>query len=111
MTHEEMVHSVVLEYVRHRLSRDYKDIEVNPGGCPDLRLSNHGLVLSVVEIETEHSITAQKAQKWKGLAESGPKLILMVPRTSKVKVTELLWQQGIADRVGVGSYDIALTMP
>lgn len=111
MTNEEMVHSVILEYVRHRLSRDYKAIEINPSGDPDLRLSNHGLVLAVVEIETEHTITSQKAAKWRALAESGTKLVLMVPRASKVKVMELLWQQGIADRVGVGSYDIAITMP
>lgn len=111
MINEEMVHGVILEYVRHRLSRDYKNIEVNPEGDPDLRLSNHGLVLAVVEIETDHSITAEKARKWRELTESGTKLILMVPKASKVRVTELLWQNGIADRVGVGTYDIAITMP
>lgn len=111
MINEEMVHSVILEYVRHRLSRDYKEIEVNPGGDPDLRLSNHGLVLAVVEIETEHSITPQKAEKWRDLAGSGPKLILVVPKGSRVKVMELLWHKGIADKVGVGTYDIALAMP
>ena len=74
-------------------------------------LSNHGLVLAAVEVETESSITPEKAEKWKSLAQPGSKLIVMVPKSSRVKVMEMLWQKGIADRVGVGTYDIAITMP
>ena len=74
-------------------------------------LSNHGLVLAAVEVETESSITPEKAEKWKSLAQPGSKLIVMVPKSSSVKVMEMLWQKGIADRVGVGTYDIAITMP
>jgi hypothetical protein len=45
------------------------------------------------------------------MASTGQKLILMVPKNTKVRAMELLWQEGIADRVGVGSYEIAITMP
>jgi hypothetical protein len=45
------------------------------------------------------------------MAQQGSKIILMVPKHAKVKAMELLWQNGIADRVGVGSYEIAVNMP
>jgi hypothetical protein len=35
----------------------------------------------------------------------------VIPQNAKVKTMELLWQQGIADKVGVGSYEIRITMP
>jgi hypothetical protein len=35
----------------------------------------------------------------------------MVPRASKVKATELLWQAGIMDRVAIGTYEIEIKMP
>jgi hypothetical protein len=45
------------------------------------------------------------------MTQSGSKLILMVPKNAKVKAMELLWQNGIADRVSVGSYEISISMP
>lgn len=111
MNNESLVHNLIIDHLRQRLRRDYSDIKVNAEGDPDMTLSNHGLMLAAVEVETESSITPEKAEKWKNLAQPGIKLILMVPRNSRVKVMEILWQKGIADRVGVGTYDIAITMP
>lgn len=111
MDNERLVHDLIVEQLRHRLRKDYSEITVSPGGDPDMTLSNHGLVLAVVEVETAGSITAEKAGKWKDLAQPGTKLILMVPKNSRVKVMEMLWEKGIADRAGVGTYDIAITMP
>jgi hypothetical protein len=36
---------------------------------------------------------------------------LMVPKSARVRVTELLWQRNLADKVSVGTYEISLTMP
>jgi hypothetical protein len=84
---------------------------VNPEGGPDIILASHGLTMAMVEVETEGSITPEKAGKWKEMAQSGSKLILVVPKKAKVKTTELLWKHGIADRIAVGSYEIVITMP
>lgn len=111
MANEKLIHDLIVDHLRHRLKRDYSEITAPPSGSPDLTLANHGLVLAVVEVETESSITAEKAASWKTLAQPGTKLILMVPKNARVQVTELLWQLGIADRVGVGTYDISVTMP
>jgi hypothetical protein len=110
----------MVSHLKHRLSRDYRDIRVNHGGeqknefkghYPDLILGNHGLVLAVMEVETEESITPQKAEEWKELSGLGVKLILMVPKPSRAKTLDLLWKAGIADRVSVGTYEININMP
>lgn len=111
MDSEKLLHDLIVDYLKQRLSREYREIDVNPSGNPDLTLSNHGLVLAMLEVETEGSITSEKAEKWKEMLQAGSKLILMVPKNSKVKVTELLWNKGIADRVSVGTYEIAINMP
>ncbi|MCC6347358.1 MAG: hypothetical protein IT388_09260 [Nitrospirales bacterium] len=111
MANEKLLHDLIVDHLRHRLSREYREIQVNAAGNPDLVLANHGLVLAVLEVETESGITPGKAEAWAGMAHSGPRLILMVAKSSKVRTMELLWQKGIADTVGVGTYEIAVTMP
>jgi hypothetical protein len=108
---EKLVHDLIVDYCRQRFGREYKEVTVNAAGDPDIVLGNHGLTLAQVEVETDGTITPQKAEEWKRLAVPGTKLILMVPKHSKAKVTELLWQAGIAGNVGIGSYEIVVTMP
>jgi hypothetical protein len=111
MENEKLVHDLIVEHLKRKLSRDYKDVTVNPEGTPDMVLANHGLVLANLEVETDSTITQDKADEWKKLVQPGTKLVLMVPRNSKAKVTELLWQKGIMDKVSVGSYEIVINMP
>lgn len=111
MNNEKLIHDWMVDFLKRKFSREYKEIKVNLSGDPDLVLSNHGLVLALVEVETESSITPEKAEVWKEILKDGTKLILMVPKNTKVKVMEYLWQKGIADRVGVGSYELTVTMP
>ena len=120
MKNEKLIHDWMVSYLRDRLSRDYNDIKTNIGDekknefnghYPDLILGNHGIVLAIMEVETEGCITPGKAGDWKTLTGLGAKLILMVPKLSKSKVVDLLWKQGIADKVSVGSYEISISMP
>jgi len=120
MDNEKLIHDWLITYLRQRLSRDYKDININLAGekrnefkghYPDLILGNHGLILAVMEVETEGTITPQKADEWKALTGVGVKLILMIPKASKAKVVDLLWKAGIADKVAVGSYEITVNIP
>jgi len=111
MGNERLTHDMILDYLIKRLSKEYREIKVNPSGDPDLVLGNHGFVLAHLEVETESTITLEKAEHWKKTAQLGTKLILMVPKHSKGKVMEILWQTGLADKVGVGSYDIQVQMP
>ncbi|GAB4390579.1 MAG: hypothetical protein Kow0025_23580 [Thermodesulfovibrionales bacterium] len=111
MDAEKLVHDLVVERMKRRLGRDYKEIRVNASGLPDMELRSHGLTLAVVEVETEGGVTPERAAGWAELAAKGTRLILMVPRKSKVKATELLWQKGVMDRVSVGTYEIQIDMP
>jgi hypothetical protein len=111
MEREKLVHDLIVDRLRGKFSKDYREIKVNPEGGPDIILASHGLTMAMVEVETEGSITPEKAGKWKEMAQSGSKLILVVPKKAKVKTTELLWKHGIADRIAVGSYEIVITMP
>ena len=119
MKNEKLVHDWMVSHLKERLSRDYNEIKVNlegdknefKGHYPDMVLGNHGMVLAIMEVETEGSITAEKADEWKDLAGLGAKLILMVPKRLKAKVIDLLWKQGLADKTSVGSYEINISMP
>jgi hypothetical protein len=119
MKNEKLIHDWMVSYLKDRLSRDYNEIKINlegeknefKGHYPDVVLANHGLVLAVMAVETEGSITPDKADEWKALAGLGAKLILMVPKHSKAKAIELLWKKGLADKASVGSYELNISMP
>lgn len=111
MENEKMIHELIIERLKRKFTGQYKEVKINAGGSPDLILANHGLTLAAVEVETESTITSEKAERWKEMAQSGSKLVLIVPKNSKVKTMELLWKSGIADKVGVGTYEISIQMP
>jgi len=120
MKNDNLIHDWMVSYLKDRLSRDYNDIRINlgeekhnefKGHYPDLILMNHGMVLAIMEVETEGSITQEKADQWKTLSGLGAKLILMIPKASKAKIIDLLWKKGLADKTSVGSYEISVAMP
>ena len=120
MQNRDLIHDWMISYLKKKLSRDYDDVKVNSGDdrsnefnghYPDLILENHGLVLAVMEVETEQTISVEKAEEWKTMAGLGAKLILMVPKTLKPKVLDILWKNGIADKASVGSYEMNIQMP
>jgi hypothetical protein len=120
MVNDTLRHAWMVSYLGNKLSKDYDRVSMNlgegeknefKGHYPDLILGNHGLVLALMEVETEESVTADKVDEWKTLAGLGAKLIVMVPKTRKAKTLDLLWKGGIADRASVGSYDIIVNMP
>lgn len=119
MAKEAFFHDWLVSYLQGRLARDYKEIKANIGAdkkhdfhCryPDLILANQGMVLAIMEVETEESITTEQAELWKELAWLGAKLILMVPNHTRPKVMDLVLQKGLAGKVGVASYEITIKM-
>ena len=119
MEYESLTHDIILEHIRKELSRDYKEIGVNKnneknvaykGHYPDMVLGNHGMVLGILEVETEGSISEKAAERWKDLSKLGVKLIIMVPKATKVKATDLIWNNGLMGKVSLGTYDIVIKM-
>jgi len=119
MKKDDLFHDWLVSYLEKRLSRDYKQVQVNytndkkhefKGMHPDLILGNHGMIVAIMEVETEESITPEKAQHWQDMAGKGAKLMLMVPGHLKPKVMDLVWKKGTVDKVSVGSYEISIKM-
>lgn len=117
---ETALHDAVAEELKKRLRHQYKEIKVNTGGqktheykglYPDMILSEQGMVLAVVEIETENSFNPDRIALWKELAGSGARLMLMVPKPLKPKIAATLWDAGLVDKAAVGSYEISIQMP
>ncbi len=108
---ERLLRELIIELLKKRLSREYKEIKTNSSESPDLILANHGFTVASVQVETESSITPERSEIWKQLAQDGSKLIIMVPKDEKAKIMNLLWNKGIADKVSVGTYEIVIKMP
>jgi hypothetical protein len=120
MRYGDLVHEMILEHLIRRLSRDYKEIGVNKKGenkvdykghYPDMILGNHGMVLALLKVETSDSVSEKEAEKWKIFSGLGVKLILMIPKDMKVRVTDLLWSKGLMGRISIGTYEISVNMP
>ena len=120
MEDENLTHEIILEHLRKKLSKEYKQIGINKQGehkiaykdhYPDMILGNHGMVLSLLEVETEESVTEKQIERWKAFSKLGVKLIIMVPKQLKVKVTELIWNSGLVGKVSLGTYEITIQMP
>jgi hypothetical protein len=120
MEYGDLICEMVQEHLRRRLTRDFKEIRMNRPGeekyeyrgfYPDMILGNQGMVLALLEVETGERISEKRAEEWKALSDLGAKLILMVPRDMKVKVTELLWAKGLMGKISIGTYEISITMP
>lgn len=108
---EKLLRELTVEILKKRFSKEYKDVKTNPDGNPDFLLSNHGLVVAAVQVESANTISDQKADKWKELTQDGSKLIIMVPKDEKMRTMEILWNKGLADKVSVGTYEIVIKLP
>ncbi len=119
MDEEKLIHDWLVQNLKKRLSREYKEIKDNLEGnnheingvFPDLILGNHGMVLAALEVETETSIGPDAAKRWKSIIDSGTKLFLMIPGHKVKDVTSLLWENAIADKASIGTYEISIRMP
>lgn len=108
---EKLLRDLTVEILKKRFSKEYKDVRTNSAGNPDFVLLNHGLVVASVQVESADTISIEKADIWKELAGSGSKLIVMVPKDEKLRMMEILWDKGIADKVSVGTYEIVIKLP
>lgn len=120
MEYENLTHEIILDQLRKKLSKDYKQIGINKKGekkiaykdhYPNMILGNHGMTLALLEVETEESISEKGVDRWKALSKLGLKLIIMVPKEMKIKTTELIWNKGLVGKVSIGTYEIAIKMP
>jgi len=120
MEAEKVFHDWLINHLKYRLSKDYSEIHINTekekkkefrGYYPDLILESHGIVTGVIEVETERGISPEKAKEWKEISRLGVRLTILVPERSRAKVMNLLWNEGIAQDVAIGSYELRISLP
>lgn len=109
----------LIRYLERKLGRDYKGIKANvgeeryefKGHYPDLILESHGITVGLMQVETDETLKDPERPKlWRELSGLGPKLTLVIPAYTKAKVTELLWNEGLAGKVSVATYDLLIKM-
>ncbi len=108
---EIMLKNLVIEQLRARFSRQYSEVLVNVDALPNLILSNHGLKIAALCVETEGSLQGDRADAWRSIIGQGLKLVLVVPSRSKAKVTSLLWDYNLMTDVSVGTYELQVNVP
>ncbi|MCX8070496.1 MAG: hypothetical protein N2738_08335 [Thermodesulfovibrionales bacterium] len=111
MENEKILKTLVIEDLKNRYAKKYTEVIVNKESSPDIILSNHGLKIAAVCVETESSINEKSQALWKSIVDEGVKLILMVPNKSKAKVTSLLWDGNLMTQVSIGTYEINISSP
>ena len=103
--------------MEQKYSSAYNEISTNPGEervCefegffPDVLLGSYGQVVQIIEVETEATIDEERSGYWKALSELSVQLILLVPATSKARVTDLCWKCGLAGKVKIGTFEVSI---
>lgn len=111
MENEQILKALVIENLKKKYSKQYTEVIVNTESSPNIILSNHGLKIAVICVETENTINEKSQTLWKSIIDEGVKLILMVPAKSKAKVTSLLWDASLMTQVSIGTYEINISSP
>jgi hypothetical protein len=116
---EQFLHDWVIEKLKEKYSRLYKEVHINPGEeknfefkgyYPDVVFVNYGQIVLIAEVETEESINEEEAKEWKGLSNLGVQLVLLVPKEMQNAAREICWKNGIAAKVKVGFFDVVLSI-
>lgn len=116
---KKLLHDLIVSTLRKKLSREYSEIKVNflgernnefYGYYPDIILISHGMVVGIIEVETDANLKKEKLDTWKDMILRGIRFTLLVPESEKVKTADLLWQAGLMGKVNIGTFDIILNL-
>lgn len=111
MSVERHLKELLIYHLKQKLSRLQQELEPVQKTPPDLKILSYGIVIGYIDIITEKEVFQERIEKWKELLSQGNKLIIVVPKDEKLKLTETLWKEGIAEKISIGTYEIVLTLP
>jgi len=111
MNMEKHLKEFLTYYLKQKLHRLQQQLEPLENPPPDLKILTYGMTLGYMDIITEKEITQERLNKWKEIISEGNKLIILIPKEEKLKITEILWKEGIAEKVSIGTYEINLFLP
>ncbi|WP_353683783.1 hypothetical protein V4D30_07835 [Thermodesulfovibrio sp. 3907-1M] len=111
MSTEKYLKELLIQQLKQRLSRTGQELEPVKEPPPDLKIMSYGMVIGYIDIVTEKEISPDRITKWKELLSKGNKMIIIVPKEEKLKITDTLWKEGLAQKVSIGTYEINLFLP
>lgn len=111
MTFEEILKELLIYKLRQKLNKIKQDLEPLEKPPPDLKILSYGITIGYLDILTEKEISQSRVEKWREIISKGDKLILIVSKEQKLEITELLWKEGIAEKISIGTYEINLFLP
>ncbi len=111
MSLEKYLKELLIHQIRQRLSKIKQDLEPLQSSPPDLIIKSYGMTIGYMDILIEKEIDPERITKWKNLIKEGNKLIIIVPKEEKLKITEILWREGLAEKISMGTYEINLSLP
>ncbi|MEN2985857.1 MAG: hypothetical protein ABDH16_04300 [Thermodesulfovibrionaceae bacterium] len=111
MSIEKHLKELLIHQLRQKLSKLKQDVELVENPPPDLKIMSYGVVLGYIDVVTEKTVSNQRVKRWKELVFSGEKLTVLLSKEEKLKITEILWKEGIAEKVSIGTYEIVLLLP
>ncbi|GAB6182952.1 hypothetical protein JCM13991_06930 [Thermodesulfovibrio hydrogeniphilus] len=111
MSMERHLKELLIHHIKQKLIKVKQDLELVQEPPPDLKILSYGMTIGYIDIITEKEINPDRLEKWKQLISDGNKLVILLPKEEKLKITELLWKEGLAEKVSVGTYEISLFLP
>lgn len=111
MSMEKFLKELLIHQLKQRLDKIKQDLEPLSDPPPDLKIMSYGMVIGYIDIITEKEIKPDRIAQWKKLLSQGNKLTIIIPKEEKLKITETLWKEGIAEKVSIGFYEMNLFLP
>lgn len=111
MSVEKHLKTLLIHQIKQKLAKTGSQVEVFNEPPPDLKILSYGMTIGYIDIVTEKEIESNRIEKWKSLIEHGSKLTILCAKEEKIKVADLLWKEGLVEKISIGTYDIILTLP
>lgn len=114
---EHLSHDLIILQTRDFLLKKYKDVHINTGNqrnfeikgfYPDIAAGGYGQITQIIEVETEDTLSPESAERWKKASETGIQTVVLVPKHSQKKLTDILWKSGLT-RVKTAMYEMSFT--
>ncbi|MCS7214885.1 MAG: hypothetical protein RMI30_04145 [Thermodesulfovibrio sp.] len=111
MSLEKFLKDFLIFQIKQKLDKIKQEIKRFDNPPPDLVILSYGIVIGYMDIVTEKEISSERINRWKELIYAKNKLIIIIPKEEKLKIMEILWKEGIAEKVSIGTYEVNISLP
>lgn len=111
MNIEKSLKELLIHQIEQRLNKLNQKVEPLSETPPEMKIVSYGMTIGYIDIVTEKDLKAERIEKWKNLVSKGEKLILLIPKEEKLRIADMLWKEGLAEKVSIGTFEINLFLP